>query len=117
MLINYLKSLVWTSAIILIGTIFITIFNYFNILTGTPMQIVEILIPIIAIFIGGYMIGKASSKKGYIEGLKYSAIWVIIFLIINLIAKDVKLGDFIYFLLLILSSVLSSMIGINRKKV
>lgn len=116
MIINYLKSLAITSSIILISSILLTIFNYFNILNGTTLRIIEILIPIIAIFIGSFFIGKASSKKGYIEGIKYSIIWIVILLIINLLAKDIKLNDIIYFLLIILTSTSASMLGINRKK-
>ncbi len=115
MLTNYLKSLVITGSIIIGSAIIMTIFNYFNILNGTALKIIEILIPIIAIFSGGYLIGKVSSKRGYIEGIKYGAIWIIILLIFNLIIKDTTLFDFIYFLILLLFSTLASMIGINKK--
>ena len=116
MITNYFKSLVITSSIILVGTTIITIFNYFNMLNGNLLRIFESLIPIIAIFIGSFLIGKASSRKGYIEGLKYSGIWIIIFLIINLVTKDIKIWDFIYFLLLAFFGAISAMIGINYKK-
>lgn len=115
MIIRYLKSITWSLSIILVSTIIITIFNYFNILSGTILKIFEIIIPIIAIFIGSYLIGKSSVKKGYIEGLKYGGIWILILLLCNLITKNTALGDFIYFLILLLASVGASMIGINRK--
>ena len=115
-MINYLKSMVYTLSIILISTIIITIFNYFNILNGIVLKVIMLLIPIIGIFVGSFKIGKVSSKKGYIEGIKYSIIWIVIFLIINILAKDIKLNDIIYFLLIILTSTSASMLGINRKK-
>ncbi len=116
MITNYLKSLIITSLTILLGSLLITLFNYFNILNGLLLEIIESIIPIIAIFVGSYLIGKSSSKKGYIEGIKYSSIWVLIFLIINIIAKNINLLDFVYFIIMILFSALASMIGINRKK-
>lgn len=116
MLINYLKSSAWTIGIILTSIIIVTILNYFNILNGTILKIVELLIPIIAIFIGSYKIGKASTKKGYIEGIKYGIIWIVVFLIINLFLKSLSLRNSIYFLLLMLDSTLASMVGINRRK-
>ena len=79
MLMNYLKSFIWSLGIFLSSIIILTIFNYFNILNGTILKVLELFIPLISIFIGSYKLGKTSNQKGYIEGLKYSGIWVIIF--------------------------------------
>lgn len=115
-MINYLKSMVYTLSIILISTIIITIFNYFNILNGIVLKVIMLLIPIIGIFVGGFKIGKVSSKKGYIEGLKYGFIWIILLLIINLITKGFTYLSIIYYVLLLLISVVGSILGINGKK-
>lgn len=116
MIINYLKSFAWTLGILLVGALILSILNYFSVLTGTILKIFELLLPIIAIFIGSYRIGKLSSKKGYIEGLKYGLIWLAVFLIINLILKSISLDGSIYFLVTVAFSMLGSMVGINRKK-
>lgn len=114
-MITYLKSMAYSLGVILIGTIIITIFNYFNILTGTLLKVISLFIPIIGIFIGSYKIGKVSSKKGYIEGLKYGLIWVILILIINLILKTFTVSSIIYLAVLILISMVAGVLGINRK--
>lgn len=115
-MINYLKSTLYTLSTILIGTILITILNYFNILNGIPLKIIMLLIPIISIFIGSFKLGKQSTKKGYIEGLKYGIIWTILLTIINLIIKNFTLLSIIYYIILILISTLSGSLGINKKK-
>ncbi len=92
-----------------------TIFNYFNILTGTFLKIISLLIPIIGVFIGSYKIGKTSDKKGYIEGLKYGMIWILLFIIVNLILKSLTVSGTIYLVILILVSMAAGVIGINRK--
>lgn len=115
-MINYLKSTLYTLSTILIGTILITILNYFNILNGIPLKIIMLLIPIISIFIGSFKLGKKSTKKGYIEGLKYGIIWTILLTIINLIIKNFTLLSIIYYIILILISTLSGSLGINKKK-
>ena len=115
-MINYLKSMIYTLSIILIGTIIITIFNYFNILNGVPLKIIMLLVPIISIFIGSFKIGKVSNKKGYIEGLKYGSIWLILLIIINLITKNFTLLSIIYYVVLLLISVFAGVLGINKKK-
>ena len=114
--INYLKSIAYTLGIFLISTIIITIFNYFNLLSGIPLKIIRLLIPIIGIFIGSYKIGKISSKKGYIEGIKYGTIWIIIMLIINLITKNFTITSIIYYVILLLISALAGVLGINKRK-
>ena len=54
--------------------------------------------------------------KGYIEGLKYGMAWIILFLIINLISKNFTYLSLIYYLILIIIAIVSSIIGINRRK-
>ena len=53
---------------------------------------------------------------GYIEGLKYSGIWVIIFLIINIITKNITLIGILYLILMILIGVFASILGINKRR-
>lgn len=113
---KYLKSSIYTLCILIGSTIIITILNYFNILMGNVLKITELLIPIISIFIGSYILGKSSNNKGYIEGLKYGMAWIILFLIINLISKNFTYLSLIYYLILIIIAIVSSIIGINRRK-
>ena len=113
---KYLKSSIYTLCILIGSTIIITILNYFNILMGNVLKITELLIPIISIFIGSYILGKSSNNKGDIEGLKYGMAWIILFLIINLISKNFTYLSLIYYLILIITAIVSSIIGINRRK-
>ncbi len=113
---KYLKSSIYTLCILIVSTIVITILNYFNVLMGNVLKITELLIPIISIFIGSYILGKNSNNKGYIEGLKYGMAWIILFLIINLISKNFTYLSLIYYLILIIIAIVSSIIGINRRK-
>lgn len=115
-MINYLKSMVYTLSIILISTIILTIFNYFNLLNGIPLKIIMLLIPIVGIFIGSFLIGKTSNKKGYIEGLKYGSIWITLLLIINLIIKNFTITSIIYYVILFLISIGAGIMGINKKR-
>ena len=113
---NYLKSSICTLCIMIISTIVIAILNYFNIINGTLLNIIHYIIPIISVMIGSFLLGKTSSKKGYIEGLKYAGIWSIFFLIINIIIKELNISSIIFFAILILLGMLSSILGINRKR-
>ena len=113
---NYLKSSLYTIVIMGVSSIVITILNYFNVVNGKLLSILHYIIPIISVVVGAFILGKGSSKKGYIEGLKYAGIWSIVFLIINIFMKSLNLSSIIFFIILILLSMLSSILGINRRK-
>lgn len=118
---DYLKKigfgLLYTLSIIIILTFIITIFNYFNIINQGFLTILEIIIPCISFFIGGFEIGKRSKQKGWLEGIKFSLILLFILLILNLLFKNgFQFKNFIYYLILLTLSTTGSIIGINKNK-
>lgn len=119
---KYLKKLgfsfIYIISSLLILTFIITFLNYFNIISDKVISIFKILIPIISLFIGGFYIGKNSNSKGYLEGLKLGFIFSLILIIFNYLAFDYsfKLKYLLFYLIIITSSILGSMIGINKRK-
>lgn len=119
---KYLKKLgfsfLYIIGTLLISTFIITFLNYFNIISDKVISIFKILIPIISLFIGGFYIGKRSNNKGYLEGLKLGSLFSIFLLIFNFLAlsNSFKLKYLLFYIIIITSSILGSMIGINRKK-
>lgn len=119
---KYLKNL-GMSFLYIIGTILsltfiITILSYFNLMSDKTISIFKIIIPIISLLIGSFYIGKRSIKKGFLEGLKLGFIFSIILIIFNYLAFDnlFKIKYLLFYLILIITSILGSMIGINRRK-
>lgn len=117
---NYLKKLGITigimALILFIATFFITTLNYFNLISGSFLSILEILIMIITLFTGGFLIGKNSKAKGWLEGLKVGAINIFIYFIINIIfIKEISFKVLLYYIILIICSILGGMIGISKK--
>ena len=62
-----LNSLFTFFIIILVGTLVITILNYFNILSNSIISIMKLILPILGMFISSYKLGKTSEKQGYLE--------------------------------------------------
>lgn len=116
MLKNLINSLAFFFIILLTSTLLLTLLNYFNILSPKIISILKLVIPLTAIFVSSYKLGKQSEKKGYIEGLKIGIIIITLFLIIILSLNQFSMKSLLYYLILLLTSILSSMIGINRKK-
>lgn len=114
MLKNYLKSYIYLITSLIIFTIIFTIINYF---TTNSLSIIKILIPIISILISSFILGKNTKNKAYLEGIKFSLIYLIFTTILKLILKtSFNYKTFIIYLVIILSSIIGSTIGINTKK-
>ena len=111
-----LNSLVSFFIILILGTLVITILNYFNIMGNKIIYIIKFILQIIAMFISSYKLGKASEKQGYLEGLKLGGIIILIFMVMIIILDSLELKSIFYYLILLLTSIMGSMIGINRKK-
>lgn len=117
---NYLKklgkSLIYVFSILLVGIFIITLLNYIGLLNGKIFSFFEILILIISLFIGGFIIGKNSKKKGWFEGIKLSIIIIVLFFIISYLAFKTlpELKTIIYYIIIITSSIIGSMIGITK---
>ena len=102
--------------IIFIGTLIITTLNYFSIINNKTISVIKFLIPIIATIISSYRLGKLSEKKGYLEGIKFGGIIVLIFVLLVISLDKLEIKNIIYYGILLLTSIISSTIGINRKK-
>lgn len=104
---------------IILLTLIVTTLSYFDFLNKNINNYLKIVIPIISVLIGGFYLGKRSKEKGWLEGLKLGGIFLLLLFIFSYLGfqKSFRLKDIIYYLILLVSSILGSMIGINKKKV
>ena len=111
---NYLKSYLYLFSIILILTIILSITNYF---IPFKTKIIKILIPIISLLISSIILGKSTKSKAYLEGIKFTSIYIFLSIILSLITKNPFTFKLILtYLLLLLTGSIGSMIGININK-
>lgn len=113
---NLFTSILYFIIFIITATFILTLFNYFNIFNTNTIKVIKFLIPLLGIIVNSYQLGKKSIKKGYLEGLKFGSSIILIFMLITLITKSFNTKVFIYYTIILLTSTLSSMIGINKKK-
>lgn len=114
---KFIKPLLYSFGILLVLTFIITLLNYIGIISGLPLKIIKIIIPIISYFIPGFMIGKNSDKKGWLSGIEIGLIITSILLIINVLFKtETSIMLILFYIGLIIISILGSMLGINKKK-
>ena len=110
---NYIKSLIIFLSSIIIIPIFLTIFNLIKLETN---KITVIIIGAILMFIIGIITGKKTVSKGYLKGLLVSIFCITILTLLSLIFKfSLNINSLIYYIILVISTVFGSMIGINKK--
>lgn len=114
---KYLSSLGITLGLILAFSFFLNIFSYFDLLNSNIYKIILILTSAISILVGSFILGKKSDNKGYLEGIKFGLITIILFFIISFLAFSQKLtiSSFIYYLILVITSSIGAMLGINKR--
>ena len=119
---NYLKnvgiSFIYIICFLLGLTFISTLFNYINLFGNTFINVLKVIIPIISLFVGGFVIGKRTGKKGWLEGLKLSLIFLAFLTIFNYLALDssISLKTVIYYIILVIATTFGSMIGVNKIK-
>lgn len=117
-ILKYLKVLIYIIVPTIILNIILSVLYYFNLLSSGIINYLKLFIILISMLIGGIYIGKEATKKGWLEGLKVGLEVIIILFIIDYLAfdKGITIKNLIYYFILILSSTLGSMIGINKRK-
>ena len=114
MLKNYLKSYLYLFISILSLTIIFTIINYFF-PKGT--NFIKIIIPIISILISTIILGKNTKSKAYLEGLKFTLIYIVLSVILFLIFKNpFTIKVIILYIVQLLTGIIGATIGINTLK-
>lgn len=115
---NFGKSLGITMFLFLIITLLATILNYFNIIASGGMGVFKMFIPIVSILVGGFYLGSKAKNKGWLEGVKLSIFFLILLTLCHLVWMKDTFGfkNVLYYLILMISSMVGSMLGINLKK-
>lgn len=116
-IIKYLKSFAFILISILLFSIFIGTLNYFNILGNSIVKIFELIAIVISTLIGSIYLGKNSSKKGFLEGIKIGLSMIILLFIFSFLAfdKGFTLTSLIFYSIILISAILGSILGINKK--
>lgn len=117
-LLNYLKVLLYILIPILILNIIMTSFYFFNIIENSSINYLKLVIVLLSMLIGGIYIGSKASKKGWLEGIKVGLEVIILLFLISYLGfdKGISIKTVVYYFLILTSSMLGSMIGINKRK-
>ena len=103
--------------IIMILLFIITIFSYFNLLPSKITNYIILFIPLITIIYTGIKIGKNTTSKGYLGGVLNGLVYILIFWLLSVItANNLTVKSVIYYIIMLVISIIGSIVGINKKK-
>ena len=113
-------SCLYSYGFIFFLTFIFSFFNYINFIDGA-FTFFMILNFIVSVFIGGFLCGKRSLKKGWLEGLKYGFVFLIILSLLNVLgfSNSLSIKYFVFCCIVLVSSIFGGMVGIgfrNEKK-
>ncbi len=113
---KFIKPTIYSLIGFLLFIFVITLFNYIGLIPYNIFKIIRIIGLILTFFIDGFLVGKKSNKKGWLNGLEASLILLTIILILNMIFKgDFGIKTIIGYIVLMIVTILGSMLGINKK--
>lgn len=113
---NYLKYL-GIFILFVVGIAIITSLINLTGLNSNLLNKLSVIITALSFFIVGAMASKNLNEKGYILGLKLGLLFVLLMIVINLIFFKNSFGvdRFIYYIILVFSSILGGSFGKNLK--
>lgn len=95
----------------------LSLFHNLGILKLASLGKINFVAMSLFMFLLGFSRGKKASKKGYLEGLKIGGIAVAVLFLLNILfTRHFDLYVVLYYLVLLTSAVIGSMIGINLRR-
>ncbi len=117
---NYLKNLMirylWTILETIILSFLLTALYYFDFISTPFFSLFLLFSLLIPVFVNSFLLGKVSSKKGYLEGIKFSFLIILFFMIITCLYSKFQWKNLLYYAIILFTSIMGSIMGINQKK-
>lgn len=115
-IINFIKTYLMFFIILFVYLIIMTTLFYFELLHYKTINIINYIFMIILFFFLGIKVTKLERSKGFLNGFIISSIIVIIFALISLILSKLNFSSLVYYLSLIISSMIGGIIRANKKE-
>lgn len=115
---KYLLPIIYSVSIILVGGLISTVLYYFDITSTKVNTIFLYATAILSMFVGSLKLAKELNHKGFITGLLYFLFWFIIMLFLSLVIfkASFTLKSLIYYVVILLFSMLGGVLGKNLKE-
>ena len=113
---NFIISLFMNLFELLLVLLLLTVLNYYQLLPDGFYSFLKLMALLCTVFIQSFSLGKKTKKKGYLEGIKYGILLILILFLVTVLFSKWQIRTLLYYLLILSTSTLGSMIGISFKK-
>ena len=110
----YLKQYLYYFMSLFIYILIISLFYYFRIINYNTLNIINYIFNLLLFFVLGYKISKYKKIRGYLNGFLISVWLIILFSIICLILNSFNISSLVYYLSLIISSIIGGILGVTK---
>ena len=114
-IVNYLKTYLLFFIILIIYLLLVSLFKYLELFNYNTINIINYIFLIIMFFLLGFKISKIEKKKGYLNGFLISTFLIILFSLISLVINKINFSSLVYYLTLILSSIIGGIMGVKKE--
>lgn len=114
---KYLIRILVSSIMTILFTTLLTALYYYDFISHTLFTFFLLFGFLFILFLNSYLLGRVSSKKGYLEGIKYGIVIICSFFTVTLICSKFQWKLLFYYAIILLTTVSGSIFGINKKKV
>lgn len=112
---KYLKSIIGAFAIIVCSMLLVALLHYFGIINNLFVNLFKLITVFAALFYSGFIMGKYSTKRGYLAGIIAGAIIDLILIIYGIIVKNsVSFKLILFYIILLAISTIGGMVGIGK---
>ena len=112
-ILKYLKSMIVPLGIVLVLPLLLGIINLLGVQTN---KVVILIIMAIGTFISCFYLGRNSLKKGYLQGALLGIILSLILFLFSLLFKNTyTASSLIYYIIIVISSMIGASLGIQKK--
>ena len=113
---KYFKVYLMFLLTIIITSIIIGTLSFHYLVKEQTAFIIQNIILFIILFIHSYKLGMIKHKNGYLEGIKFGGLIDFLFIVLGIVIKEnFNFYKVIYYMLIILTSVVGSILGVNKK--
>lgn len=114
-IINYLKNISLFFIVLFIYLLLMSIIYYFELFSYKTINIINYIFMILLFFLLGFKTAYKEQRKGYLNGFLVSLVLIIVFFIITLFLTKIGFSNIVYYMSLILSSVIGGIVGVKEK--
>ena len=102
---------------IIFVSLFLTILYYFDYISTDTYKFFKIGALVITLIVNSIILGRNSIKNGYLDGIKLGILLILFCTIVTIVQKKISIHLILYNIIILISTTLGSMIGINTKKI